>query len=155
MNINQVMILGRVGKDPAMSEFKNGRKLAYFSVATSSSYKDENNKWVEKVEWHNVRCFISGLVDSVMKNIKKGDLVFVQGKLEAHEWTNSENTKIKDKIIMMEKFSKQYSIKSGDDHTYTDKNFKKTPDEAPTNDFMKSDLDNDPSVEIQEDDLPF
>lgn len=82
--INKVILLGRVGKDPEVKQFDNG-SLANFTIATDDSYKDKSGQKVERTDWHNVSVNFPGLVEVVSKYVKKGDLIYVEGKIKTRE----------------------------------------------------------------------
>lgn len=82
--INKVILLGRVGKDPEVKQFDNG-SLANFTIATDDSYKDKSGQKVERTDWHNVSVNFPGLVEVVSKYVKKGDLLYVEGKIKTRE----------------------------------------------------------------------
>ena len=85
MNVNKLILIGRVGKDPEMHTFPNGDLLAKFSLATDDSYKDKQGAKVEQTDWHNVR--VTGkLVDVVQKYVHKGDLLFIEGKIKTRSY---------------------------------------------------------------------
>lgn len=75
--VNRVTLIGRVGKEPEQKQFGE-KTLTKFSFATSESHKDKNGEWQEKTQWHQV---------SYWNNIKieKGDMLFVEGKIEYRE----------------------------------------------------------------------
>ncbi len=79
--INKVMILGHVGKDYDIHTFENGNKVATLSVATNETYKDKNGEKITNTEWHTVK-FLGKLAEIVEKYVKKGDLIFVEGKIK-------------------------------------------------------------------------
>lgn len=83
--MNQVYLIGRVGKDP---DFKTvGSKntsLATFSMATSKNIGNfQNPNW--ESTWHNIKCW-SKTADSVQANVRKGDEVFVEGEITVESW---------------------------------------------------------------------
>jgi single-strand DNA-binding protein len=82
--INKVTLLGRVGKDPEVKQFDNG-SVANFTIATDDSYKDKSGQKVERTDWHNVSVNFPGLVEVVSKYVKKGDLIYVEGKIKTRE----------------------------------------------------------------------
>jgi single-strand DNA-binding protein len=82
--VNKVILLGRVGKDPEVKQFENG-SLANFTIATDDSYKDKSGQKVERTDWHNIVVGSSGLVEVVSKYVKKGDLLYVEGKIKTRE----------------------------------------------------------------------
>lgn len=75
--INQVTLLGRVGKDPEIHYTNNNKAVAMFSIATNELGKD-------KTTWHNVKAW-EQKAELVEKYVKKGDLLFVQGRIEYTE----------------------------------------------------------------------
>jgi single stranded DNA-binding protein len=54
MNLNQLSIIGFLGKDVEKKALPNGTPVVKFSVATKRSWKDDNNEWQEKTQWHQV-----------------------------------------------------------------------------------------------------
>jgi len=75
--INKVILVGRLGKDPEIMTYENGVKRAAFSLATTESYKDKDGSWQEQTEWHNIVLWRL-LAD---KNLIKGDLIYLEGRL--------------------------------------------------------------------------
>lgn len=92
-NLNKVQLLGRLGKDPEFHTFNSGDKIARFSLATSEFWKDRNtHEKKSKTEWHNV--LIQGpAVGIVEKYVRKGHLLYVEGKLTTREWETKEGEK--------------------------------------------------------------
>lgn len=82
-SVNKVIIVGRVGKDPEVRYLPNGGSIAGMSVATS--FKDKNGQ--EITEWH--RCSVFGkLSDIVAQWVKRGSLVYLEGRLQTRKWTD-------------------------------------------------------------------
>jgi len=106
--INRVMVMGRLGKDPHIAEFKNGNKVAMLAIATNESYKTKDGEWVEKTEWHDCKSFFPKQVEGIEKNLKQGDVVYVEGKIETESFTNKDGVEIKKKVIMIDVFKKIY-----------------------------------------------
>lgn len=77
MTLNEVVLVGRVGHQPEVRELKGGMKLTTLSVATTNSYK-KNDEWIEETDWHNVRTF---KFNKLTQKIDKGDIVCVKGSL--------------------------------------------------------------------------
>jgi single-strand DNA-binding protein len=82
--INQLTILGHLGQNATLKH-ANGTTITKFSVATKKSWKDENNEWQAKSQWHQVVCFGSNF-EAMSSRLVKGALVFVQGQLTTHEY---------------------------------------------------------------------
>lgn len=85
-DLNQVTLIGRLGKDPEIKSFDSGDKVANFSIATSEAWKDKSSgEKKERTEWTNVVVW-GPLADVVEKYVSKGDKIFVQGKLQTRKW---------------------------------------------------------------------
>lgn len=86
-SVNQVILIGNVGKEPEIRVFENGIKVATFSVATSTGgYKKQDGTDVpEKTSWHNIVAW-RGLADISEKFIHKGDKITVIGSISYREY---------------------------------------------------------------------
>lgn len=86
-SINQVLLIGNVGKDPEVRCFENNVKAATFSVATSTGgYKKQDGTDVpEKTQWHNVVAW-RGMAEIAEKYIHKGDRVTIFGTISYREY---------------------------------------------------------------------
>lgn len=90
--MNQVNLIGRVGKDPESRIFDNGNKVASFSFATTEKWNKDGEK-KELTEWHNI--VVNGkTADIVEKFIKKGDLLSVTGKIHYRNYENQQGQKV-------------------------------------------------------------
>ena len=90
--VNSVYLVGRIGKDPE-SKKVGDKFVTNFSVATSESYKDLNDEWQERTEWHNVAIWRE------LKHLKKGDIVCVEGKIKTDKHEDKYYTKVAAKSV--------------------------------------------------------
>lgn len=82
MYLNSVTLVGFVGADPEQRQAKgNGTKFTVLSVATQRSWKNAEDEWVSKTEWHRVAIFRTRLAQYVLENVQKGSHVLVEGSL--------------------------------------------------------------------------
>ena len=93
-SLNKVMLIGNLGKDPEVRSTAGGNRVATFSLATSRTWNDTAGTKQEKTEWH--KCVVwnskgSQLADVVEKYLKKGDRVYVEGRVEYSQWQDKEN----------------------------------------------------------------
>src|ERR1700756_5747482 len=96
--LNSVTIVGFVGADPEQRQTRNnGSKFTFLSIATQRSWKNPEDEWVSKVEWHRVAIFRSRLAEAVLSSIKKGAHVLVEGSLvsSTYEQANGKGKKAK------------------------------------------------------------
>jgi single-strand DNA-binding protein len=96
--INKVILLGRLGADPKVSSASNGANYANFSVATSERYKTKDGEVKEITEWHNVVAW-RGLADIAGQYLKKGHLVYVEGKLQTRSYEKDGVTRYTTDIV--------------------------------------------------------
>lgn len=85
MNLNQLSIIGFIGKNAETKYLANGTQVTKFSVATKKSWKDEHEQWQERTQWHNVIAFGKGFAQ-LADRLAKGAHVFVQGELTTREY---------------------------------------------------------------------
>ena len=85
MNLNQLSIIGFLGKDAETKSLQNGTSVVKFSVATKRSWKDTNDEWQERTQWHQVVGFGDGFA-KLAERLAKGAHVFVQGELTTREY---------------------------------------------------------------------
>ena len=98
MYLNSVTIVGFVGADPEQREARsNGSKFTILSVATQRSWKNAQDEWSSKTEWHRVCIFRPQLAEYVATKIKKGSHVLVEGSLlsSTYERANGKGKKAK------------------------------------------------------------
>ncbi|WP_053826888.1 single-stranded DNA-binding protein [Lascolabacillus massiliensis] len=94
MSVNKVILVGNVGKDPEMKYFDNDVAKANFSVATTErGYTTSNGTQVpERTEWHNVVCW-RGLAQIAERFVKKGTLVYIEGKIKTRSYDDQSGVK--------------------------------------------------------------
>lgn len=97
--VNKVILVGRLGKDPEVRHLENGATVANFSIATSETYKDrQTGEKREQTEWHNVVLW-RGLADVAEKYVKKGDMIYVEGKLRTRSWEKDGVTRYTTEVV--------------------------------------------------------
>jgi single-strand DNA-binding protein len=92
-SLNKVTLIGNLGNDPEVRATPGGNRVATFSLATSRSWNDASGAKQEKTEWH--RCVVwnskaSQLADIVERYVKKGDKIYVEGRIEYRQWQDKE-----------------------------------------------------------------
>lgn len=94
MSVNKIILLGHVGKDPEVRKLESGVKVATFSLATTEKgYTLENGTQVpDKTEWHNIVLW-RGLAETVEKYVKKGDKLYIEGKVRYRSYEDQNKQK--------------------------------------------------------------
>ena len=90
--VNKVILVGNLGKDPEVRYLEGGTAVANFTLATSETYKDKSGNRIEQTEWHNVVVW-RGLAEIAEKYLRKGSMVYVEGKLRTRPWEDKDGVK--------------------------------------------------------------
>lgn len=88
--INKVTLIGRLGNDPEIRHLEGGVAVARISLATNDYYRDKDGNPQETTEWHNVVMW-RDLAERAEKQLKKGGLIFVEGKISYRKYTGQDN----------------------------------------------------------------
>jgi single-strand DNA-binding protein len=80
-SLNKVMLIGNVGNDPEIKTTGGGTKIAKVSLATNRTFNDRSGQQQEKTEWHRL-TFWDKMADLVDQYVKKGDRLYVEGRIE-------------------------------------------------------------------------
>lgn len=83
--LNKVMLIGNVGQDPKVRYIDSGVAVASFTLATNETYKGKNGEKTTQTEWHNIVMW-RGLAETVEKYVKKGDKLYVEGRLRHRQY---------------------------------------------------------------------
>ena len=87
--VNKVILVGNLGKDPEVRHLEGGVSVAHFTLATNEYYKDKQGTRVERTEWHNISAW-RGLADMADKYLKKGQQVYIEGKLRTRQYQDKD-----------------------------------------------------------------
>lgn len=88
-SLNQVQLIGNVGKDPEIRTSQAGKKFATLTIATSETWTDRaSGERKERTEWHRVAIMNDALSGVVERYVKKGSKIFVSGQLQTRKWTD-------------------------------------------------------------------
>ncbi|QNF33316.1 single-stranded DNA-binding protein [Adhaeribacter swui] len=88
-SVNKVILVGNLGKDPEVRHLEGGVAVARFPIATSETFKDKNGEKQERTEWHNIVVW-RGLADVAEKYLKKGQSVYIEGKIRTSNYQDKE-----------------------------------------------------------------
>ena len=100
-SLNKVMLIGNVGSDPEIRATSSGGRVAKLSLATNRQWKDGSGQQQEKTEWHRLTLF-GRLVDIVEQWVKKGDRLYVEGRVEYSQTEKDGQTRYWTDIVIVE-----------------------------------------------------
>jgi single-strand DNA-binding protein len=92
MNLNKVFLIGRLTQDPKTKTLPSGKMVCVFGLATDRYFLDKEGKKQQQTEFHNVVLF-GRLAEIASEYLKKGSLVFVEGRLRTRNWEDGEGNK--------------------------------------------------------------
>jgi single-strand DNA-binding protein len=108
MNLNKVMLIGNVTRDPEVKTTPQGQTVATFSIATNSTWKDAQGNKQERVEYHNIVAWRK-LAEIIGQYVKKGSKMYLEGKLQTRDWQGQDGVKkyrtevVADNMIMLDR----------------------------------------------------
>ncbi len=94
-SLNKVTLIGNLGNDPEIRTTSGGNKVAQFSLATSRQWNSASGEKQEKTEWHKCVAWNqgqrgTGLADIIERYVKKGDKLYVEGRIEYRQYEDKE-----------------------------------------------------------------
>ncbi|SOE20969.1 single-strand binding protein [Spirosomataceae bacterium TFI 002] len=146
--LNKVLLIGNVGGDPEIRSLPSGSKVANFSLATSESYNDKSGQKQTVTEWHRIELW-DGLATIAERYVKKGDPIYIEGKIRNERWTDKdgqEKTGVRIRGLSMQMLG---SARGGDN------NYGNQEDDSQSSGHTLSEPDNSLVNNGGEDDLPF
>ncbi|MBA4418602.1 MAG: single-stranded DNA-binding protein [Syntrophus sp. (in: bacteria)] len=139
-SLNKAIIIGRLGADPELRHTAEGIAVATFNVATSETRKDKSGNKQEKTEWHRIVAW-RRLAEISGEYLKKGKLVYIEGKIQSREYEGRDGIKRRTFEIVADAMKMLGSGSGGGDERRT----------APG---VQGQIEDDFIPEIEEDDVP-
>ncbi len=99
MNLNKVLLIGRLTRDPENKSLPSGQQVTSFGLATDRYYTSKEGEKQQKTEFHNIVCF-GRLAEISSQYLSKGSLAYIEGRLQTRNWTDATgNKKYRTEII--------------------------------------------------------
>lgn len=151
--VNKVILIGNLGSDPEVRHLSNGSVVANFNIATSETYNNKNGERVTQTEWHRIELW-DGLARIAEQYLKKGQMVYIEGKLRTENWQDSDgNNRTTTRIrgLSMTMLGGGRGDQSGDDMSQS------SPAEKSSSPVQNTQPKSEPASppEDETDDLPF
>lgn len=108
MDLNKVMIIGNVVRDPEIRTTPSGQTVASLSIATNFIWKDKNGQRQRKTEFHNIVAWRK-LAEIIGQYVKKGSKIYIEGRLTTRSWDDQNGIKryrtevIADNMILLDR----------------------------------------------------
>lgn len=91
MNVNKVLLVGRLTREPEVRATSSGKSVASLSMATNSFWKDQSGQKQERTEFHNIVLW-GRLAEIAGQYLVKGAEVFIEGRLQTRKYTAKDGT---------------------------------------------------------------
>ena len=117
-SVNKVILVGHIGNKPEGRYTPSGISTASFSLATNETWVDSENKRQDHTEWHNIIVW-NKLADFTTEYLHKGQLVYIEGKMQTRKYNDKENIQKKVTEIVSSTITplEWKSNKEGNDHS--------------------------------------
>ena len=103
-SLNKVILIGNLGQDPETRFTPQGTAVANLSVATNESWKDQSGEMQDRTEWHRVVMY-GRMAETAGEYMKKGQMVYVEGRLNTREWEDKNQIKRRTTEIRCDNFT--------------------------------------------------
>jgi single-strand DNA-binding protein len=90
--VNRVILVGHLGRDPEMRYTSSGTPVTNFSLATNERWNNQNGERQERTEWHKIVTW-NKLAEISNQYLTKGQLVFIEGRIQTREWDDRDGNK--------------------------------------------------------------
>lgn len=91
-SVNKAIVLGNLGADPEIKYLPSGQAVCDLRIATTESFKDKSDQRQERTEWHKIVVW-GKTAENCSKFLRKGQQVYVEGRLQTRSWENKEGVK--------------------------------------------------------------
>ena len=103
-SLNKVLLIGHLGSDPESRFMTSGSAVTNFNLATNESWKSADGDIKDKTEWHRVVIF-GKRAETAAEYMKKGQLVFIEGRLQTRSWEDKDKVKRYTTEILCDNFT--------------------------------------------------
>lgn len=108
LDLNKVMLIGNVTRDPEVRTTPSGVSVASFGIATNFSWKDQSGTQQKRAEFHNIVAWRK-LAEIISQYVKKGSRLYIEGRLQTRSWDDQSGQKrfrteiVADNMIMLDR----------------------------------------------------
>ena len=146
-SVNKVILVGYVGQDPEARFTQSGTAITNLSIATNESWKNQNGEYQDRTEWHKIVIY-GKMAETASQYLKRGQQVYVEGRLATNEWTDKNDIKRKTTEVRCDAFTMLGKKGEGSGQYSPPQNQNQNQSQSP-NPNQNTQMDDD------DDDLPF
>jgi single-strand DNA-binding protein len=123
--LNKVMVIGYLGRDPEMRFTPNGKSVSNFCVACSRTWQGADGNKHTDTDWFNVVAW-GNLAELAKQNLRKGNLVYIEGRLQTRTWQDTQGKKHKSveiiarELLLLNETQKEKTFEEDDCENYQD-----------------------------------
>lgn len=150
MDLNKVMIIGRLTRDPELRSLTTGKSVASFSVATGRQWTDANGQKQKQSEFHNVVVW-GKLAETAGQYLHKASRIYVEGRLQTRDWTGQDGIKRYRTEVVADSFIMLDGRPGGSESSYIPTNSAPSSFQAPAGSGPQEVIEE----EIKVEDIPF
>ena len=99
--LNKVQLIGNLGKDPEIRFTPEGKQVATFSMAVNRTFKNKEGESIDDTQWFNIEAW-TGLAKVVEDHLKKGDRIYIEGRLKTESYEKDGETKYFTKVVVQD-----------------------------------------------------
>lgn len=103
MNLNKVLLIGRLTADPQLRNTPTGQAVSTFSLATNREWKDTKGEKKKEVQFHNIVVW-GRSAEVAHQFLRKGALILVEGRLQTRSWQDKQGQARSTTEIVCERF---------------------------------------------------
>lgn len=157
MNLNKVIIMGNITRDPEMRALPSGMQVATLGIATNRFWVDKTGQKQKEAEFHNVVAF-GKTAEIAKKFLAKGSSVFIEGRLKTRDWQGQDGIKKYKTEIIAERLQlgpRNFSGQEARSANYSNQNTNSQQNQNNQNNPAELDVIEYPEEDINLEDIPF
>tara|TARA_R110002073_G_scaffold131310_1_gene278018 strand:+ start:1020 stop:1442 length:423 start_codon:yes stop_codon:yes gene_type:complete len=140
--MNNINIIGRIGKEIELKFLPSGSAIANFSIAVNQDYKKQDGSKVEKTSWFEITAF-GKTAENINNFFNKGSMIGISGELEQQTWTAQDGTNKSKVIIKLQSF------------TFIDKKQENPQQQQQSYNAPQQQQNNIPTIDVDSEEIPF
>jgi len=103
LSINNVMLAGRLTRDPEIRKTPSGTSVADIGLAVNERFKNKSGEWEERVVFVDAVCW-GKQAETIGKYLQKGRGILIEGALQMNDWTTKDGEKRSKLRVLCQQF---------------------------------------------------